>query len=444
MTVETCPHGVDATPQRAGSAPATAQERGACLIEHPAYSLVLELWQLRDDAQRSMRVDSLKATLLLVGELLCEYGVTIGMVCRGASGAASELGARAGAADQGLDRAILAAVVVLVHQIVDACEQRIDADEAAQQGVDGFVSESEFTRLSPFRVRSTTRRMTATHSRLDYDVARTQDSQAAVSRTNTSLAASRDRSELDTHFSSSADARTDALGRTTSSDTQFPLFPPAASHPGPMKFLSSTTLVSRHDSDRPPFPIRVPTRPQSLAGLEPRDQVRVAGQAHSTASHGTSSDVRLLSGSINLNRTGGILGHSSNSSTLLPWSTQSGSPSAASLGRSIRQAAGESRLLSAKTEGSSVSKKALMPYSLDVARSAGPDSPGSNAKPKRPNHSKEVHKVLRDWLDAHRSHPYPSEDAKKHMCNVTGLNLTQLNNWFINARRRYLVKKTGN
>nr|KAJ3423018.1 hypothetical protein HK105_004193 [Polyrhizophydium stewartii] len=247
MTVETCPHGVDATPQRAGSAPATAQERGACLIEHPAYSLVLELWQLRDDAQRSMRVDSLKATLLLVGELLCEYGVTIGMVCRGASGAASELGARAGAADQGLDRAILAAVVVLVHQIVDACEQRIDADEAAQQGVDGFVSESEFTRLSPFR-----------------------------------------------------------------------------------------------------------------------------------------------------------------------------------------------------TEGSSVSKKALMPYSLDVARSAGPDSPGSNAKPKRPNHSKEVHKVLRDWLDAHRSHPYPSEDAKKHMCNVTGLNLTQLNNWFINARRRYLVKKTGN
>ena len=42
-----------------------------------------------------------------------------------------------------------------------------------------------------------------------------------------------------------------------------------------------------------------------------------------------------------------------------------------------------------------------------------------------------------------RQHPYPSEAEKHHLAAATRLSLVQVNNWFINARRRILQPILG-
>lgn len=49
-------------------------------------------------------------------------------------------------------------------------------------------------------------------------------------------------------------------------------------------------------------------------------------------------------------------------------------------------------------------------------------------------------KKLRDWLENNTKAPYPDEDQKDNLSMETGLSVTQINNWFINARRRILPK----
>ncbi|KAG8195211.1 hypothetical protein JTE90_027954 [Oedothorax gibbosus] len=44
--------------------------------------------------------------------------------------------------------------------------------------------------------------------------------------------------------------------------------------------------------------------------------------------------------------------------------------------------------------------------------------------------------IMRAWLFQHLTHPYPSEDQKKQLAQDTNLTILQVNNWFINARRR--------
>jgi hypothetical protein len=48
--------------------------------------------------------------------------------------------------------------------------------------------------------------------------------------------------------------------------------------------------------------------------------------------------------------------------------------------------------------------------------------------------------ILRKWLEQHVDRPYPSEEEKQELVQRTGLDPKQVNNWFINARRRYLQK----
>ncbi|KAK9376269.1 homeobox KN domain-containing protein [Lipomyces chichibuensis] len=59
-------------------------------------------------------------------------------------------------------------------------------------------------------------------------------------------------------------------------------------------------------------------------------------------------------------------------------------------------------------------------------------------KKRRGNLPKHVTDILRNWLNAHVQHPYPTEEEKTMFMQQTGLTMNQISNWFINARRRRL------
>ncbi|KAH9884479.1 hypothetical protein F4778DRAFT_561597 [Xylariomycetidae sp. FL2044] len=64
---------------------------------------------------------------------------------------------------------------------------------------------------------------------------------------------------------------------------------------------------------------------------------------------------------------------------------------------------------------------------------------GENKQRKRRgNLPKETTDKLRAWFLSHLLHPYPTEDEKQELLRVTGLQMNQISNWFINARRRQL------
>uniref|UniRef100_A0A7E4W142 Homeobox protein unc-62 n=1 Tax=Panagrellus redivivus TaxID=6233 RepID=A0A7E4W142_PANRE len=68
---------------------------------------------------------------------------------------------------------------------------------------------------------------------------------------------------------------------------------------------------------------------------------------------------------------------------------------------------------------------------------AGSSHLSSNGKRKVPKvFSKEAINKFRSWLFQNLSHPYPSEEQKKQLAADTNLTILQVNNWFINARRR--------
>uniref|UniRef100_A0A673GD78 Homeobox protein PKNOX1-like n=1 Tax=Sinocyclocheilus rhinocerous TaxID=307959 RepID=A0A673GD78_9TELE len=62
----------------------------------------------------------------------------------------------------------------------------------------------------------------------------------------------------------------------------------------------------------------------------------------------------------------------------------------------------------------------------------------NSSKAKRGILPKHATSVMRSWLFQHIGHPYPTEDEKKQIALQTNLTLLQVNNWFINARRRIL------
>ncbi|KAI9262489.1 homeobox KN domain-containing protein [Helicostylum pulchrum] len=64
--------------------------------------------------------------------------------------------------------------------------------------------------------------------------------------------------------------------------------------------------------------------------------------------------------------------------------------------------------------------------------------PQISRKRRRGNLPKQVTEFLRRWLILHKKHPYPTEREKQKLADDTGLMVSQISNWFINARRRIL------
>nr|XP_053629749.1 uncharacterized protein LOC128686743 isoform X1 [Cherax quadricarinatus] len=64
----------------------------------------------------------------------------------------------------------------------------------------------------------------------------------------------------------------------------------------------------------------------------------------------------------------------------------------------------------------------------------------SETRRRRSCHSREVYQMLSSWLFDHHHHPYPDDDQKVFLMQQTGLSAQQINQWFINARRRLLPR----
>ncbi|XP_061183973.1 homeobox protein PKNOX2-like isoform X2 [Saccostrea echinata] len=78
------------------------------------------------------------------------------------------------------------------------------------------------------------------------------------------------------------------------------------------------------------------------------------------------------------------------------------------------------------------------PAAQSSALDSDDDDPLGKKKSKRGVLPKQATQVMKSWLFQHIVHPYPTEDEKRQIASQTNLTLLQVNNWFINARRRIL------
>uniref|UniRef100_A0A8C3J5B3 Homeobox domain-containing protein n=1 Tax=Calidris pygmaea TaxID=425635 RepID=A0A8C3J5B3_9CHAR len=95
-------------------------------------------------------------------------------------------------------------------------------------------------------------------------------------------------------------------------------------------------------------------------------------------------------------------------------------------------------------EGGSKSDSDGLDNSVASPSTGDDDDPDKDKKrhKKRGIFPKVATNIMRAWLFQHLTHPYPSEEQKKQLAQDTGLTILQVNNWFINARRRIVHQGT--
>ncbi|KAK0464740.1 kinase-like domain-containing protein [Desarmillaria tabescens] len=82
-----------------------------------------------------------------------------------------------------------------------------------------------------------------------------------------------------------------------------------------------------------------------------------------------------------------------------------------------------------------------LPLADSAYQSVGPDGalPVERPQRKRGKLPKETTDFLKAWLHRHSDHPYPTKKEERLLCDATGLSMSQVSNWVINARRRILT-----
>ncbi|CAM9019939.1 unnamed protein product [Wickerhamomyces anomalus] len=73
---------------------------------------------------------------------------------------------------------------------------------------------------------------------------------------------------------------------------------------------------------------------------------------------------------------------------------------------------------------------------VDVVVAADSSKEKSNMRKKRQNLPRQTTLILLSWLSEHLDRPYPNSREKYELLMKTRLTIQQLDNWFINARRR--------
>lgn len=91
--------------------------------------------------------------------------------------------------------------------------------------------------------------------------------------------------------------------------------------------------------------------------------------------------------------------------------------------------------LSCRERGTLTGIKTLHSRGSGTLTPRGDDAPGSSKRNgiRFPRHAV---KALREWLDSHQHHPYPTEEEKAELERQTELKPIQIANWLANARRR--------
>ncbi|KAK7016633.1 homeobox KN domain-containing protein [Favolaschia claudopus] len=75
-------------------------------------------------------------------------------------------------------------------------------------------------------------------------------------------------------------------------------------------------------------------------------------------------------------------------------------------------------------------------YPQGSSQDAKRSGPPNRQQRKGGKFPKATTELLKAWLRRHFDNPYPSEEQKKGLSHATGLSISQISNWMINARRR--------
>ncbi|KAK6098061.1 hypothetical protein MT418_002127 [Batrachochytrium dendrobatidis] len=330
------------------------------LAAHPLYPLILELWQLRDESETTVSLDSLQTTLELIQELFAEYST---IMCTMAVFSAQ-------LTENSPDRWVVSMVVVLVHQIIDNCSSRSKLYAIGKRDIASFSNLCNSPQRAVVQCNGEPQALTTNHIHVQYSIVKISCNTDSVHQNATNFSGKLNMVPLDIHYGF---AHTSAVPTIKYASEITQVAPTSIQH------LSQSVLSISSNADSP----------ESLSS--------VSTLGYPSQPHGGNAKIK----EIGVAKPAKKFKHCKDSPV--------------------------SDILRTKQNPASVTKTIL------IVKGSALKNTGLKSRLPRPNHSVEVQSYLKDWITKHKAHPYPSEEAKQAMCLHTGLELIQLNNWFINV-----------